>query len=191
VGSFFWDHVDWVKGRKSSTWKNVCHLSQRSSSRTTGGTKSRGQVTNPDLPRNSHWSGLLRNWWMLRVMCLKGGQWGRQQHQRVCVCNVFEGGAVRQTTTPVCLYVFILWKMTLGSLPSVVTTVCACGQRRWVVTSHCCSLCVLTCVGLIANLKGHYFQRSLSVCLCVSDRHFYPSLLTDFDKLGDKDPTLI
>jgi len=31
----------------------------------------------------------------------------------------------------------------------------------------------------------------LTVCLCVSDRHFYPSTLTDFDeKLGHKDPTL-
>ena len=34
-------------------------------------------------------------------------------------------------------------------------------------------------VGLIANLKGPYFQPSLSVCvsvcLCDSDRHFYPS----------------
>ena len=55
------------------------------------------------------------------------------------------------------------------------------------------------CFGPIANLKGHYFQPSLSVslsvCLCVSDRHFYPSALTDFDetwtKLGHKDPTLI
>ena len=36
--------------------------------------------------------------------------------------------------------------------------------------------------GLIANLKGHYFQPSLSVslsvCVCVSDRHFYPTTLT-------------
>jgi len=35
-----------------------------------------------------------------------------------------------------------------------------------------------------ANLKGCYFQPSLSVCLCVclcvSDQHFYPSMLTDF-----------
>ena len=36
-------------------------------------------------------------------------------------------------------------------------------------------------IGLIANLKGPYFQPSLSVCLCVSDRNFYPSALTDFD----------
>ena len=37
-------------------------------------------------------------------------------------------------------------------------------------------------VGPIANLKGPYFQPSLSVCLSVSDRHFYPSTLTDFDE---------
>jgi len=28
-------------------------------------------------------------------------------------------------------------------------------------------------VGPIANLKGPYFQPSLSVCVSVSDRHFY------------------
>jgi len=37
-------------------------------------------------------------------------------------------------------------------------------------------------IGPIANLKGPYFQLSLSVCLSVSDRHFYPSTLTDFDE---------
>jgi len=38
--------------------------------------------------------------------------------------------------------------------------------------------------GAVANLKGPYFQPNLSVCvcLCVSDRHFYPSTLTDFDE---------
>jgi len=46
----------------------------------------------------------------------------------------------------------------------------------------------------IANLKGPYFQPSLSVCLCVclcvcvSDRHFYPSTLTDFDETWSKGP---
>ena len=41
-------------------------------------------------------------------------------------------------------------------------------------------------IGPIANLKGPYFQPSLSVCVCVcvcvSDWHFYPSTLTDFDE---------
>jgi len=40
----------------------------------------------------------------------------------------------------------------------------------------------------IANLKGHYFQLSLSVCLCVSDRHFYPLTLTDFDETWSQGP---
>ena len=31
----------------------------------------------------------------------------------------------------------------------------------------------------------------LSVCLSVSDRHFYPSALTDFDETCHKDSTLI
>ena len=51
-------------------------------------------------------------------------------------------------------------------------------------------------VGPIADLKGHYFQPSLSaslcvcvrVCLCVSDRHFYPSTLTDFDETWSQGP---
>ena len=51
--------------------------------------------------------------------------------------------------------------------------------------------------GRIANLKGHYFQSSLSVCLsvcvcvCVSDQHFYNSTLTDFDETWSQGPTLI
>jgi len=48
----------------------------------------------------------------------------------------------------------------------------------------------------IANLKGHYFQPSVSVslsvcvcvCLCVSDRHFYPSTLTDFNETWSQGP---
>ena len=44
----------------------------------------------------------------------------------------------------------------------------------------------------IANVKGHYFQRSLSVslsvCVCVSDRHVYPSTLTDFDETWSQGP---
>jgi len=43
-------------------------------------------------------------------------------------------------------------------------------------------------VGPIANLKGPYFQPSLSVCLCVSHRHFYPSTLTDFDETWSQGP---
>jgi len=47
-------------------------------------------------------------------------------------------------------------------------------------------------VGPIANLKGNYFQpslsMSLSVCVCVSDRHFYPSMLTDFDETWSQGP---
>ena len=47
-------------------------------------------------------------------------------------------------------------------------------------------------VGPIANLKGHYFQWSLSVslsvCLCVYDRHFCPSTLTDFDETWSQWP---
>ena len=47
-------------------------------------------------------------------------------------------------------------------------------------------------VGPIANLKGHYFQPSLSesvpVCVCVSDRHFYSSALTDFDETWSQGP---
>ena len=66
--------------------------------------------------------------------------------------------------------------------------------------------------GPIANLKGPYFQPSLSVCLSVcllaqlqtwsaiifsrvclsvSDRHFYPSTLTNFDEIWSQGPTLI
>ena len=47
-----------------------------------------------------------------------------------------------------------------------------------------------SCVGPIANLKGPYFQPSLSVCVCVcvSDRHFYPSTLTDFDETWSQGP---
>jgi len=29
---------------------------------------------------------------------------------------------------------------------------------------------------------------SLSVCVCVSDRHFYPSTLTDFDETWSQGP---
>jgi len=43
-------------------------------------------------------------------------------------------------------------------------------------------------IGPIANLKGHYFQPSLSVCLCVLDRHFYPSALNDFDETWSQGP---
>ena len=43
-------------------------------------------------------------------------------------------------------------------------------------------------VGPIANLKGPYFQPCLSVCVCGSDRHFYPSSLTDFDKTWSQGP---
>ena len=46
--------------------------------------------------------------------------------------------------------------------------------------------------GPIANLKGHYFQpslsMSLSVCVCVSDRHFYPSTFTDFHETWPQGP---
>jgi len=46
--------------------------------------------------------------------------------------------------------------------------------------------------GSIANLKGPYFQPSLCVwlcvCLCVSDRHFYPLTLTDFDETLSQGP---
>ena len=47
---------------------------------------------------------------------------------------------------------------------------------------------ILHFVGPIANLKGPYFQQSLSVCLCVSDRHFYPSTLTDFNETWSQGP---
>ena len=43
-------------------------------------------------------------------------------------------------------------------------------------------------VGPIANLKGPYFYPRLSVCLCVSDRHFYPLALTDFDETWPQGP---
>jgi len=43
-------------------------------------------------------------------------------------------------------------------------------------------------VGLIANLKVPYFQPSLSVCVCSSDRHFYPSTLTNFDETWSQEP---
>jgi len=45
--------------------------------------------------------------------------------------------------------------------------------------------------GLIANLKGPYFQPvclSVCLCVCVSDRHFYPSTLTDFDEIWSQGP---
>jgi len=49
-----------------------------------------------------------------------------------------------------------------------------------------------TSTGPIANLTGPYFQPSLSVCLsvclCVSDRYFYPSMLTDYDKTWSQGP---
>jgi len=47
-------------------------------------------------------------------------------------------------------------------------------------------------IGPIANLKGRYFQPSLSVCvsvcLCVSERHFYPPSLTDFGETWSQGP---
>jgi len=47
-------------------------------------------------------------------------------------------------------------------------------------------------VGPIANLKGPYFQPSLAdclfVCLCVTDWHFYPSTLTDFEETWSQGP---
>ena len=54
-------------------------------------------------------------------------------------------------------------------------------------------LCVSVCVlARLQNLKGPYFQPSLSVCLSVcvsvSDRHFYPSTLTDFDETWSQGP---
>ena len=53
----------------------------------------------------------------------------------------------------------------------------------------------LSSVGPIANLKGPYFQPSLSVCvsvcLSVSDRHFYLQCELILTKLGHKDPTVI
>jgi len=36
--------------------------------------------------------------------------------------------------------------------------------------------------------EGPYFQPSLSVCLSVSDLHFYPSTLTDFDETWSQGP---
>ena len=42
--------------------------------------------------------------------------------------------------------------------------------------------------GPIANQMGPYFQPSFSVCLCVSDRNFYPSTLTDFDETWSQGP---
>ena len=45
-------------------------------------------------------------------------------------------------------------------------------------------------VGPIANPKGPYFQPSLSVCLCVSDRH-YPSMLTNFDETCSQEVEVI
>jgi len=51
---------------------------------------------------------------------------------------------------------------------------------------------IIMIVDPIANLKGHYFKPSLSVslsvCVCVSDRHFYPSTLTDFDETWSQGP---
>jgi len=49
---------------------------------------------------------------------------------------------------------------------------------------------ILQIFGPIANLKGPYFQPSLSVCVCVcvSDWHFYPSMLTDFDETWSQGP---
>ena len=46
----------------------------------------------------------------------------------------------------------------------------------------------LPSVGPIANLKAPYLQSSLSVCVCVSDRHFYPSTLTDFHETWSQGP---
>jgi len=43
-------------------------------------------------------------------------------------------------------------------------------------------------VGPMANLKSPYFQPSLSVRLSVSDLHFYPSALTDFDETWSQGP---
>jgi len=57
-------------------------------------------------------------------------------------------------------------------------------------TRVCRQLFLLTMlnIGPITNLKGPYFQPSLSVCLCVSDWHFYPSTLTDFDETWSQGP---
>ena len=57
---------------------------------------------------------------------------------------------------------------------------------------HWWNFCVGDFIVPIANLKGHYFQPSLSVCVCVSmtgtsTLQRWPILT----KLGHKDPTLI
>jgi len=43
--------------------------------------------------------------------------------------------------------------------------------------------------GPITNLNGPYFYPHLSVCLCVSDRHFYLQREPILTKLGHKDPS--
>ena len=60
------------------------------------------------------------------------------------------------------------------------------------------ALCYRTVVGPIANPKGHYFQPSLSVCLCVCLSVCLSLTSTStlqrepiLTKLGHKDPTLI
>ena len=44
-------------------------------------------------------------------------------------------------------------------------------------------------IGRLQNWRAIIFSRvCLSVCLCVSDRHFYPSTLTDFDETWSQGP---
>ena len=50
------------------------------------------------------------------------------------------------------------------------------------------AICSLYYVGPIANLKGNYFQLSLSMSLSVCEQHFYPSTLTNFDETWSQGP---
>jgi len=83
-------------------------------------------------------------------------------------------------------YIFALWFLLLSSF-FVSRLISAVADWMYVILPNMVRpYCKFQMQVSSMEMKGHYFQPSLfvclSVCVCVSDRHFYPSTFTDFDE---------
>ena len=96
----------------------------------------------------------------------------------VCWTDVCQGG----------MYVLQLMDHYSAGFGVLIIAIVECVAVSWIYGIMTPS--ALPSVGPIANLKGPYFQPSLSVCVCVcvSDRHFYPLALTDFHETWSQGP---